>query len=142
MKLGNIGTIIEVNPGFARNFLIPFSKGISATKENIQGFKEQKKILRRVEDNLVRKAKSKAKNILLYNYTIEKKVGENNKLFGSIGSVDISNRIFSTAGIRIEKKNIKIMDSTIRKIGQFSVLLRLHEKVKIIIKIFVKAKKT
>jgi large subunit ribosomal protein L9 len=141
VNLGSLGTIIEVNPGFARNFLIPFSKAINATKKNVEEFKKQKEMLRRVENDLIRSAKSKAKNILLHNYIIERKVGENDKLFGSINSIDIASAISSTANIKVEKKNIKIVENTIRKIGQFSISLRLHEKVKINIVIFVKAKK-
>ena len=103
-KLGQMGDIVDVRSGYARNFLLPFKKALRATKENINFFKEQKSILeaKNLENKKeaeVVKAKIDGKSFILI-----RSASDTGALYGSVSSKDI-NQIVSADGIEISKSN-------------------------------------
>ncbi|QJC37437.1 50S ribosomal protein L9 [Enterobacteriaceae endosymbiont of Donacia thalassina] len=129
LGLGKKFQIINVKPGYARNFLIPKNKGIIATKNNINFL--EKKILEKKSKilDILNKAKLKLKK---FNYIekiiIKAKAGKNGKLFGSIGKNDILKKLKSMK-FEILKKEIQLPKGGFKKIGEYNVIFQFHEKI-------------
>ncbi|MBD5769812.1 50S ribosomal protein L9 [Marinomonas colpomeniae] len=126
-KLGGIGDVAVVKPGYARNFLIPNKKAVKATKANLASFEE-----RRVEleaKAAERKGVSEARALTLEGktFTILANAGDEGKLFGSIGTRDIAEAI--SAEIAVEKAEVRLPEGAIRHTGSFEVDLQLHSEV-------------
>lgn len=126
-KLGGIGDVAVVKPGYARNFLIPNKKAVMATKANLASFEE-----RRVEleaQAAERKAAAEARAQLLEGktFTIAANAGDEGKLFGSIGTRDIADTI--STQVAVEKAEIRLPEGAIRHTGSFEVDVQLHAEV-------------
>ena len=126
-KLGGIGDVAVVKPGYARNFLIPNKKAVMATKANLASFEE-----RRVEleaQAAERKAAAEARALTLEGktFTIAANAGDEGKLFGSIGTRDIADAI--STQVAVEKAEIRLPEGAIRHTGSFEVDVQLHAEV-------------
>ncbi|NLQ16518.1 50S ribosomal protein L9 [Marinomonas sp. M1K-6] len=126
-KLGGIGDVAVVKPGYARNFLIPNKKAVMATKANLASFEE-----RRVEleaQAAERKAAAEARALTLEGktFTIAANAGDEGKLFGSIGTRDIADAI--STQVAVEKAEIRLPEGAIRHTGSFEVDVQLHSEV-------------
>ncbi|NIG99407.1 MAG: 50S ribosomal protein L9 [Buchnera aphidicola (Periphyllus acericola)] len=128
-KLGSLGDVIEVKPGYARNFLFPKDIALPAIQENIQYFKNykrklQEKLLKEVSIAKLRiKEIKKIKDIVIYS-----KSGSQGKLFGSINARDISRKL-NELGIKVYKSEIKLKNRVIRSVGNHSVLFQPHKNI-------------
>jgi large subunit ribosomal protein L9 len=122
-KLGTEGDIITVKPGFARNYLLPRGFAYEATAGNVKRIEEER---RRVE------ARSKRDYL-----EAKRRAGEESKLFGSITSADIAERLASQGlDFEIDRRQLDL-DEPIKALGVFSVPVRLHAEVRPEIKIWV-----
>ena len=137
--LGEIGEIINVKSGYARNYLIPQKIATLATKENITYYTQW------IENQKIKEAKSR-ENIQLLAKQLDKmtlkfslKAGENDKLFGSVTSQMISEEI-ENLGYSIDKKEI-ILEDSLKELGNHFVYINLGEDLKPKVKIKIKAKK-
>ena len=137
--LGEIGEIVNVKAGYARNFLIPNKMASIATEENIAYFEKW------IESEKIKEAKTRA-NIELLAKQLDKmtlkftlKAGENDKLFGSVTSQMISDEI-GKLGYSIDKKEI-VLDESLKEIGNHFVHINLGEDLKPKVKIKIKAEK-
>ena len=133
--LGLEGNIVEVAKGYARNYLIPKGMALEATKQNIklmdmQSKKIEVKKLRAKED--AEKIKEEMAEIVL---TISQKSGEEEKLYGSVTSMDIATHLESK-GITIDRRKI-VLDKPIKRLGEFEVPVRLYPEVTGSIKVVV-----
>ena len=137
--LGEIGEIVNVKSGYARNFLIPNKMASIATEENIAYFEKW------IESEQIKEAKTRA-NIELLAKQLDKmtlkftlKAGENDKLFGSVTSQMISDEI-EKLGYSIDKKEI-VLDESLKEIGNHFVHINLGEDLKPKVKIKIQAEK-
>ena len=137
--LGQIGDIVNVKPGYARNYLIPNKKASIATKENIVYFEKW------IESQKIKEAKNRA-NIELLAKQLDKmtlkftlKAGENDKLFGSVTSQMISDEI-ENLGYSIDKKEIEL-EEPIKDLGNDFVHVNLGDNLKPKVKIKIQAEK-
>ena len=133
--LGLEGDIAEVAKGYARNYLIPKGIALEATKQNIKLFDMQRKKievkrLRAKED--AEKIKEKMAEIVI---TISQKSGEEEKLYGSVTSMDIAT-LLEKQGIAIDRRKI-VLDKPIKRLGEFEVPVRLYPEVTGSIKVVV-----
>lgn len=133
--LGKAGEIKEVRDGYGRNYLIPKKLAVLATKEQEHHFQ-------RLAAKLAEKAKQQYENAMQLKEALEKevleisaRVGEGNRLFGSITNADVAN-LLSEKGYTIEKR--KIVNEHIKTIGEHTVRVRLDEGVTAEIKLVVK----
>ena len=137
-NLGNLGDKVSVKPGFGRNFLIPGGKAKPATEANIAEFEARRAELEKVAAESM--AAAEARKATLTDMTIEiaTKAGDEGKLFGSVGIVDIAEAVTSR-GVAIEKKEVRLPEGPIREIGEYEVGIHLHSDVDIAIKVIISA---
>ena len=127
-KIGQVGNVVEVSDGFARNFLIPQGKAISFTASNfkqIEYLKKREAEQREGELKEVNKLAVKINNISL---EIKVKAGEEGKLFGSVTSKDIAEALLKEHGIELDKKKLNLKES-LKKLGVHIVPVNLYKDV-------------
>lgn len=131
-NLGVLGDTVSVKPGYARNFLIPQGKAAFASKQNMANFAERRvEWERQAQEKLVAAETRKAHLEALPNgITIVHKVGEEGKLFGSVGVKDIVTAC-ANIGATIERSEVRLPEGPFRLIGEFSVVIHLHTDVEI-----------
>jgi large subunit ribosomal protein L9 len=134
-ELGLEGAIVNVKEGYARNYLIPKGYALVADNRNVKLIEMQKK---KIETNRLKAredAEKVAKDLESVVITIAQKVGEENKLYGSVTSMDIADEM-EKKGISIDRKKI-VMDKPIKTLGEFEVKIKLHAQVTGAIKVAV-----
>ena len=127
-KLGNLGDSVKVKAGYGRNYLLPKGKAMLATKENLAIIEGQKaELVKKMEES---KSKAIKKGELLSELTLSifARVGEEGKLFGSVGTQDICDAI-NQQSIEVEKKEILLADGPLRTVGTHQIAIRLHPDV-------------
>lgn len=134
-KLGNIGDVVDVKDGFARNFLIPRSIAFRATEGNLKALEQEKKSLARKEEKVVLDSEKLAAQLASVSLTITMKVGEDDKLFGAVTSQMIADSL-TEKGYSIDKRIIEL-EEPIKTLGIFEVPVKLHAKVSAKVKVWV-----
>ncbi len=134
-KLGKIGEIVEVKSGFARNFLFPRKIAYIATGGNILALEQEKKSATKREAAELAKAQSFASELEKISVTITVKVGEDDKLFGSVTSQMIADAI-KEKGFEIDKRKIELEDS-IKALGIYEIKIKVHPEVLATVKTWV-----
>ncbi|UCH85013.1 MAG: 50S ribosomal protein L9 [Candidatus Latescibacterota bacterium] len=133
--LGNRGDTVKVKPGYARNYLFPRKFAILATAANKRVFEESERVKHRRDIIEMRSAKDRAGKLADVSCTITVKVGEDDKLYGSVSAVDISKEL-ANQGFEIEKRQV-LLEEPIKKIGVYTVDVKLHREVTVPIKVWV-----
>ena len=126
-KLGKIGELVKVKPGFARNYLLPRSLAVAATEGNIRQIEHEKKAALARAAKLHADASGIAAALSSVKLTIVKPAGDEGKLYGSVTTKEISDAL-KAKGYDIEKKKISIGDG-IRALGTFDVMVKLAPAV-------------
>lgn len=126
-KLGKIGDLVKVKDGYARNFLVPSKKAIEATPKNLKAMEHAKKMVSDRIRTLKKSASADADRIKSLAITIKAKVGEEGKLFGSVTSMDIAEAM-QAQGVTIDKRKITL-EEPIKRIGDYTVPVKLHTDV-------------
>jgi large subunit ribosomal protein L9 len=126
-KLGQMGQIVKVRPGYARNFLLPQKKAMRATKENLAYFETQKAQLE--ANNLQRKSEAGDVGEKMEGVTVVliRQAGESGQLYGSVMARDIAEAV-TKAGFTVEKRQI-VLDRPIKTLGMHPVRVMLHPEV-------------
>jgi large subunit ribosomal protein L9 len=126
-KLGQMGQIVKVKPGYARNYLLPQKKAMRATKENLAYFETQRVQLE--ANNLQRKAEAGEVGAKLEGLTVVlvRQAGESGQLYGSVSAQNIADAV-SAAGFTVEKRQI-VLERPIKTIGLHSLKVALHPEV-------------
>ena len=138
-KLGKRGEIVKVAPGHAYNFLIPHAKAKLATPSNLKSFEaEKQKNAKEDAANRVH-AENLRKQIAETPLILEVQVGEGDKLYGAVTSLDIQNAL-KARGISLEKKEIHL-EEPIHKLGVFELPIKLHPEINAVLKVSVIKKK-
>jgi large subunit ribosomal protein L9 len=134
-NLGVLGDVVNIKPGYARNFLIPLGKAVQATQANLEVFNLQKTDLEKVEKARFDAAVTTAETIKDKVYTIPAKAGESGKLFGSVGTVEVAEAVSKATGKSIEKSQVRMPEGVIRNIGEFDLTVHMYTDVDADIKI-------
>lgn len=134
-KLGHPGDIVKVSPGFARNYLLPRGIAYEATPGNRKRIAQEKSRLEAAESTRRNAAQELAAKLEEVSLTFSARVGEENKLFGSVTGADIAQQL-EAQGFHIEKRQIELHDP-IRALGVYRVPIKLHADVKPEIKVWV-----
>ncbi|MFO7881779.1 MAG: 50S ribosomal protein L9 [Kosmotogaceae bacterium] len=135
-KLGNEGEIKEVSDGYARNYLIPKGLAVEATKSEMSKLNAKKEHREMKEERIREKSEELLKKVSSRHFTIKVKAGSSGKLFGSVTSADIADKIEKDTGTKIDKKYINLPEN-IRETGDHEVELELPGNVKGVINLTV-----
>ncbi len=137
-NLGSLGDQVKVKSGFGRNFLIPNGKAVSATPKNVEKFNARREELEKTQAELLAVAQERAEKLGAVSVTIARKAGGEGKLFGSVGTVDISEAV-KAVGVELAKHEVRLPDGPFRSIGEFSVIVHLHADVETSVKVNITA---
>ena len=134
-SLGETGELVRVADGYGRNYLIPYGKAIKENVHNIKIFEHQAKQLKDKKDRIQRDAEKLSSRIETVSCTVAKPAGEEDKIFGSVTSMDIADSL-KVEGIEIDRKKILLGDP-IKTLGIYSVPIKLHPEVTAHLKVWV-----
>ena len=127
-NLGDIGDEVAVKSGFARNFLLPQGKAVRASSESRSIFEGRRAELELAADDQLSAAQARAAKLEGLALTIVVKAGEEGKLYGSVGTQDIADKITAEA-IEIAKSEVRLPEGVIRSTGEFEIDIQLHSDV-------------
>jgi large subunit ribosomal protein L9 len=125
--LGDEGDILIVANGYARNYLIPMQLAVRATEKNRRLLEHERRLVAAQGEKAKVRAEELASRIAEVTCTIQRRAGENDRLFGSITSMDIADALASQ-DIEVDRRNIEL-DEPIRELGVFMVPIRFHADV-------------
>ena len=134
--LGKKGEIVNVNDGYARNFILPKKLGLEATGKNLNDLKLKKANEEKVAKEQLEDAKEFAKKIEAEKITLAIKFGEGGRAFGSVSSKEIAAAAKEQLGYDIDKKKIQLKDA-LKTVGTHEVPIKLHPKVTATLKVIV-----
>lgn len=134
-SLGKIGDVVEVKPGFARNFLLPRKIAYTALNSNLKALEEEKKVYAKKEHQELVKSEKLAAELEKVSVTVPVQVGEEDKIFGTVTNQMIADAL-TEKGYEIDKRKIEI-EEAIKSLGIYGVNIKLHPKVSAKIKVWV-----
>lgn len=127
-NLGSIGDLVKVKPGYARNFLIPHGKAALATAENMKQIELRRAELEKAAAEELAAAKKRFEAINGTELVISANAGAEDKLFGSVGPIDIVDA-FEKIQLEIERSEVRMPDGPIQELGEFPIGVHLHPEV-------------
>ena len=137
-NLGAMGDKVTVKPGFGRNYLVPKGKAKPATPENIAEFEARRAELEKIAAETLVAAEARRDQIDGKTIEITAKAGDEGKLFGSIGTADITDAV-KAVGVDIERHEVRLPEGAFRQVGEYDVQLHLHSDVNATIKLVINA---
>lgn len=129
-KLGRLGDVVEVRPGYGRNFLVPQGKAVVATNASLEAFQARKAALEEAELERLQAAQARAAALADLVVKIAIQAGEDGRLFGSVGSHDISAAL-RALGQEVAHGEIRLAEGPFKRIGEYPVRLHLHPEVEL-----------
>ena len=133
-NLGNIGDLVKVKPGYGRNFLIPQGKAALATARNMQEIEVRRAELEQAAAAELKAAEARAATMQGLEVVITANAGSEDKLFGSVGPVDIVEAL-KAVQVEVERGEIRMADGPIHDLGEYEVGVHLHSDVNATIKV-------
>ena len=134
--LGKKGEIVNVNDGYARNFILPKKLGLEANGKNLNDLKLQKANEEKLAQQLLGEAKELGTKLAAGKIELKIKVGEGGRAFGAVSTKEISAAIKEQMGYDVDKKKIQLKDA-IKTLGSHDVAIKLHPKVTASLKVIV-----
>lgn len=133
--LGKVGDIVSVADGYGRNYLLPRAKALLADERNVKILNHQKLLASHRRARAIKEAQDLAKRIESLSLSIFRQAGENDKLYGSVTSMDIEEALRAEK-VTVERKLIQLGEP-IKNLGTFSIDVKLHPEVVARLKVFV-----
>ena len=127
-NLGFKDDVVTVKNGYGRNFLIPTGQAVLATSSAKKVLAENLKQRAYKEAKLIEDANKQAETIKGYEIKISAKTGSGDKLFGSVNNIDLADAL-AKAGTEIDKKFIKVVGGSVKRLGKYEASVRLHREV-------------
>ena len=138
-KLGDLGDIVHVKPGFARNFLFPQQKAVPASEAHRTEFASRREELERAAQTLRAEADARGQHLAEHGaLAIEAQVSEDGRLYGSVGVREIA-EVAEQQGLEINKNEITLPDGPLRETGEHGVEVRLHPDLVVTMTVIVSA---
>src|SRR5436190_561212 len=134
-KLGQMGEVVRVKNGYARNFLLPQRKALRATKENRERFEGMKVELEARNTELRGAAQTSAKKVDGKNVVVLRQAGENGQLYGSVSTRDIAT-LLSGDGVTVDRSQI-VLNTPIKMLGSYKLPVALHPEVEVTVTVTV-----
>jgi large subunit ribosomal protein L9 len=128
-NLGKAGELKEVSPGYMRNFLVPQQLAVLATQGELKSLDARRSQIAKAQHKARTAAEALADKLLSVTLAFQVRVGEQNRLYGSITSKDIADELARSTGITVDRRDIELPDA-LKTLGSFSVPVRLGHDVK------------
>ena len=125
INVGNLGDVVKVKEGYARNFLIPQGKAKRATPENLKAIEAKRADLEKAANEKLEAAQALAAKLEGMTITISQKAGVDGRLFGSVTNVDIVEAL-AAQGVTVEKSSIRMPEGPLKHIGEFPLTVALY----------------
>ena len=135
-NLGDLGDEVSVKPGFARNYLLPQGKAVTADDENRTVFEGRRAELEASANEKLAEANTRAEKLADKELSIAVKSGEEGRLYGSVGTQNIADAL-TAEGISVERSEIRMPEGVIRVLGEYEIAIQLHTDVTAQIKVAV-----
>ena len=132
--LGGLGEKVSVRSGYGRNYLIPAGFAVPATESNLKTFEESRAELEKEATESLAAAEARREKLDGLTVTVARKAGDEGKLFGSVGTQDISDAV-KEMGMELEKQEVRLPDGPFRAAGEYEVALHLHADVDATVKL-------
>jgi large subunit ribosomal protein L9 len=126
-NLGRGGDVVDVKPGYGRNFLLPRGLAVVANPKNLREIEHQKSVASAKAAKLKASAEAVAKRLEATPVTLKRKVGDQDKLFGSVTALDIAEAL-AARGLQLDRRAIDLAEP-IKTVGDFEVGVKLHHDV-------------
>ena len=133
-RLGSLGDVVNVKPGYARNFLLPLGKAKVATADNLKDLEARRAEFEAKAAEVLAVAEARREKLDGMAVSITSKSGTEGKLFGSVGTMDIADAV-TAAGVDVVKKEVRMPTGVIREAGDYDITLHLHTDVDAVIKL-------
>ena len=127
-NLGNVGDLVKVKAGYGRNFLLPQGKAALATPENMKAIESRRAELEQHANEDLANAKKRAAVINGMELVITANAGSEDKLFGSVGPVDITEAL-AAVQVEVQRSEVRMPDGPIHELGDFQIGVHLHPEV-------------
>ena len=137
-NLGGLGDLVDVKPGYGRNFLVPQGKAVPATEANVAAFEAQRADYEAKAKAAHDEAEARAARFADASVTIGAHASTEGKLYGSVGPRDIA-EAFTAAGLPLEKSEVILGEGAFRTVGEFEVIAKLHADVEVTVKVIVES---
>lgn len=137
-NLGKAGELVNVKPGFGRNYLVPNGLAVSATAANVHRLEHEKRVIAKRVAKAQAAASSTAEKINLITLQFDRAVGDDDKLFGSVTSRDITDAL-KKAGVEIDHRWIQL-DQPVKALGKYEAIVKLDAGVTATVKFYVVAR--
>lgn len=135
-NVGSLGDLVDVKPGFARNFLLPSGKAQMATKKNLEEFETRRAEYEAQQSSLLEAAKQRAAALEGVSVTVLARAGNEGKLFGSVGGDEIT-AAFVAANKPVEKRELRLPEGPLRNTGEHEIVLHIHPEIDVTVKVVV-----
>ena len=135
-NLGNLGDVVKVKDGFARNFLIPQGKAKRATDANLKAFESRRSELEKAQAETLGKAQERGAKLNALTLQITQKAGVDGRLFGSVTNYDIVEAL-QKQGHEVERANIRMPQGPLKQVGEYPLQIGLHTDVTVTVKVAV-----
>ena len=135
-NLGEIADVVEVNSGYARNFLIPQKKAMFASEKNLMIVENKKAELAAASADEIAKAQSEADKVTGQSVEIKVPVTEEGALYGSVGTREISDAVLAK-DLQVDKSNVQLPDGPIKEVGDHKIGLSFHPEVSVEVNVIV-----
>lgn len=140
-NLGELGEQVSVKAGYGRNFLIPQGKAIPANEENVAQLEARRAELEKAAAEKLAAAEARKAALDNLEITISHQAGDEGKLFGSVGTIEIANAITET-GNEVVKSEVRLPEGALRQVGDYEIDLQLHSDVVATVKLSVVAEES
>jgi large subunit ribosomal protein L9 len=127
-NLGELGDVVKVKDGFARNFLIPHGKAKRATEANIKAFESRRSELEKAQAETLARAQERGAKLDGMTIQITQKAGPDGRLFGSVTNYDIVEAL-EKQGHEVERANVRMPQGPLKQVGEFPIQVALHTDV-------------
>ena len=135
-NLGNLGDVVKVKDGYARNYLIPQGKAKRATEENLKAFEARRAELEKAQAAALQQAQDKGTKLEGQAFKIAQKAGVDGRLFGSVTNYDIVDAL-KAAGHDVERSQVRMPEGALKQVGEYPIQIALHTDVVVTITISV-----
>ncbi len=136
--LGQVGDIVKVADGYARNFLVPRKLAVAVTKSSLRQVEARKLKLQKEREERLAVAQAMAAKLEALSIVLPMAVGENDKLFGSVSAQVIADAV-NAQGVELNKADV-VLDENLRELGEYTVVVKLSSEVKANLKVTITKK--